>query len=305
MKLVNMIAMAAALFGQHALAATVDLGVASNYNVFVFDSYKSSGWSSIGGAVAVGGDANISSSSIANSAANAFGLVVGGNLTKTYGGINGTAWVGGAVTKPQWDSYSSYSSDSAPINFSAAKTSFAALSDSLAASSATGSVTYKYGSNGYLAGTGSNVEYFSLSGSDLTNISNWEFTNVLAGATLILNVSGSTINLSGGWSGFGNYNVLFNFYDATTVKLNNISFAASILAVDATITGNSGNVTGTVVANGWNNSLTLRNDPFTAFVVASSPVITSPVPEPAPLVLLLIGVAMMFAFRGYKHQISI
>lgn len=295
--------MVAALFSQHAVAETVDLGVASNYNVFVFDSYKSTGWSSIGGAVAVGGNADITSSSIANSAANAYGLVVGGNLTKTYGGVNGTTWVGGTVSKPQWDSYNSYSIDTAPIDFVAAKTSLTSLSDTLAATTATGSAAYSYGTNGTLTGTGSSVEYFSLSGSDLSSITNWDFANVLAGATLIINVSGSSISLTGGWSGFSNYNVLFNFYDATTVNLSNISFAASILAVDATITGSGGNVTGTVVANSWNNSLTLANDTFNAFEVATSPVIPSTVPEPHPLILLLMGLAMIFGYRRYKKRL--
>ena len=43
MKLLSMVVMAVAMFTQHALAETVDLGVANNYNVFVFDNYKSTG----------------------------------------------------------------------------------------------------------------------------------------------------------------------------------------------------------------------------------------------------------------------
>jgi len=298
-----MVVMATALFSQHTLAETVDLGVASNYNVFVFDSYKSTGWSSIGGAVAVGGNADISTSTISNSANNPYGLVVGGNLTKSYGGVNGTTWVGGTVSKPQWDYYNNYSSSAAPIDFAAAKTSFSSLSDKLASTASTGSVSYSYGSTGNLTGTGSSVEYFSVNGSDLTNISNWSFAHVLANATLIINVSGSNISLSGGWSGFSNYNVLFNFYDATTVNLSNISFAASILATDATITGSGGSFIGTAVANSWSNSLTLTNDTFSAFEVANSSVIPSTVPEPHPLMLLLMGLVMIFGYRYYRSKL--
>lgn len=301
MKLVSMVVMAAALFSQHAVAQTVDLGVASNYNVFVFDSYKSTGWSSIGGAVAVGGNADISTSTISNSANNPYGLVVGGNLTKSYGGVNGTTWVGGAVSKPQWDSYNNYSNSDAPIDFAAAKTSFSALSDKLASTASTGTVSYSYGSTGYLTGTGSSVEYFSVNGSDLTNISNWSFANVLANATLIINVSGSNISLSGGWSGFSSYNVLFNFYDATTVNLSNISFAASILATDATITGSGGSFIGTAVANSWSNSLTVSNRAFSSFEMATPAV--SAVPEPNAVILLIMGILMILGYRQFKSRL--
>jgi choice-of-anchor A domain-containing protein len=301
MKFISMAVMAAALFSQHAVAETVDLGVASNYNVFVFDSYKSSGWSSIGGALAVGGNADISTSGIGNSANNPYGLVVGGNLTKSYGGVNGTTWVGGTTTKPQWDYYNNYSSSAAPIDFAAAKTSLSALSDNLAGTAATGTVSYSYGNTGNLTGTGSSVEYFSVDGSDLSNISNWSFANVLANATLIINVSGTNISLSGGWSGFSSYNVLFNFYDATTVNLSNISFAASILATDAAITGSGGSFSGTVVANSWNNSLSVSNRAFSSFEMATPAV--SAVPEPKPLMLLLMGMVMIVGFRLFKDRL--
>ncbi|HWU33600.1 MAG TPA: choice-of-anchor A family protein [Methylovorus sp.] len=301
MKLLSMVLITAAMFTQHAVADTVDLGVASNYNVFVFDSYKSTGWSSIGGALAVGGNADISNSSISNSANNPYGLVVGGNLTKSYGGVNGTTWVGGAVNKPQWDYYNNYSSGAAPIDFTAAKTSFSTLSDKLAATASTGTVSYSYGSTGNLTGTGSSVEFFSVNASDLTNISNWSFANVLANATLIINVSGSSASLTGGWSGFSSYNVLFNFYDATTVNLSNISFAASILATDATITGSGGSFSGTAIANSWSNSLTVTNRAFSGFEMANPSVST--VPEPNALILLIMGILMILGYRQFKNRL--
>lgn len=291
MKLIKSLILTAVFFANHSFANTIDLGAASNYNVFVLGDYQSNNWNSISGAVAVAGNANVSTSTIANSANNSYGLVVGGDLTKSYGNVTGTAWVGGTVTKPQYDPYNNYSTvTTSPIDFAAAKTQLTALSDSLASTASTGSVSYNYGTNGYLSGTGGSVEYFSLTGSDLSNINNWSFSNIASGATLILNVSGSLVNLTGGWSGFGNYNVLFYFYDATSLTLNNINFTASILAVDATLYGASGNVTGTVVANGWNNSLTLGNNQFAS-------VVTTPVPEPHSYALLLMGMVVMFGFR--------
>lgn len=287
MKLIKGLILTAVFFATPSFADTIDLGAASEYNVFVLGDYQSTGWNSISGAVAVGGNADISNSTISNSANNNYGLVVGKNLTKSYGNVTGTAWVGGSVTKPQYDYYNSYSNAvTSPIDFVTAKTQLTALSDSLASTASTGSVSYNYGTNGYLSGTGGSVEYFSLSGADLSNINNWSFSNIASGATLILNVSGSSVNLTGGWSGFGAYNVLFNFYGATSLTLNNINFTASILAVDATLYGSSGNVTGTVVTNGWSNSLTLGNNQFAA-------VVTTPVPEPETYASILAGLALL------------
>ncbi|OAM52790.1 hypothetical protein A7981_04935 [Methylovorus sp. MM2] len=296
MKFGKVLTVAALFFASHVYAETIDLGVAKNYNAFVFNNYQTSGgWSSIAGAVAVGGNANVSSSGIGSSATNAYGLVVGNNLTKSYGNVTGQTWVGGTLTAPQYDAYNNYSHASAPIDFSATKSSLVNLSSSLSAHSATGAVEYKYGSNGYLTGTGSNVEYFTLSGSALSSITNWTFNNILTDATLILNISGTNISLTGGWSGFSSYNTLLNLYDATTINLSGINLSASVLAVGATITGGNGTVTGTVIANNWDNSLTLATgNSFDAVTV------TSPVPEPHTYVLLLIGFGMMLFFSRYR-----
>lgn len=280
-----------------AAADTIDLGVASNYNVFVFDNYQTSqwGWSTIGGAVAVGGNANLTSSGIANSNGNDYAVVVGGNLTKTYNGITGVTWVGGTVNAPQWDSYNNYSSGAAPIDFAAAKSSLSALSSSLYGTTATGSVEYKYGTGGYLTGTNSAIEYFTLSSSDLGSINNWNFSSIASGATLILNISGDYAALTGGWNTFGDYNVLLNFYDATTVNLGGINLSASILATNATITGGSGTVNGTVVANNWNNALTLgANNGFVA--------ITTAVPEPHHYALLLAGLTVILVTAKRRRK---
>lgn len=285
----SMLAVLAAISAP-AAAGTIDLGVASNYNVFVFDGYQ--GRNSIGGAVAVGGSANLSSSSISNTTDNAYALVVGNNLTKEWGNIGGTTWVGGSVTAPQWDWYNNYSTATAsPVDFSAAKSQLTTLSNQLASASATGSVDYKYGTGGYLTGTNASIEYFNLSGSDLLSINNWTLNNIVSGATLILNIAGNSSSLSGGWT-FGNYNVLLNFYEATTVNVGGISLDASILATHAQITGGSGTVNGTIVANAWNNNLDIgANNPFVAVTTLDN--ITAAVPEPHDYALLLAGLGVI------------
>ena len=276
----------------------ISLGVASGYNVFIFDDYYSSnkGWNSIGGALAVGGDANISSSGIANSAANAYGLVVGGDLTKSYDGINGQSWVGGSITKPQWDSYSNYVSGPAPIDFAAAKASLTKLSGDLSAVADTGTSGIKdiYNPNvKVFTGSGADVEFFSLDASQFSSFNTIQFSNVQSDATLIFNLSGSFAELGSQWGAFTgtNYNVLLNFYEATEVRVGSVYLSASILAPNAVITNYwGGDVQGTVVANSWNNSLTLHNDAFTG---VNSPLLTTPVPEPKTSGMLAVGLMLM------------
>lgn len=143
MKLIKGLILTAVFFSTPSFADTIDLGAASNYNVFVFGDYQNNGWNSISGAVAVGGNANVSSSTIANSANNNYGLVVGGDLTKSYGNVTGTTWVGGSVTKPQYDYYNSYSNVvTSPIDFVTAKNQLTVLSDSLASAVSTVPVTF-------------------------------------------------------------------------------------------------------------------------------------------------------------------
>ena len=309
MKLVTVLSLTALfaqpLVSQHALAANepnINLGAASGYNVFVFDDYLNKGWNSIGGALAVGGDANISLSGIANSAANPYGLVAGGNVVKTYGGINGQSWVGGNITKPEWDGYNNYISGPAPIDFAAAKTSLTKLSSDLSDVAMTGSIATKdqYNPNVMVfSGTSADVEFFSMDASQFSSFNTIQFSNLQSDATLIFNLSGTFAELGSQWGVFTNssYNVLLNFYQATEVRVGSVYLSANILAPNAVITNYwGGDVQGTVVANSWNNTLTLHNDAFTA---VNSALLTSPVPEPKTYAMLIAGLMliMMFARR--------
>src|SRR6185312_1029635 len=79
------------------------LGAATGYNVFVFSSYSTSGWTDIEGSTAVGGSfASLGSMGFDQTPGSAdpavSGLVVSGSLSLAGGQVNGDAWVGGATS---------------------------------------------------------------------------------------------------------------------------------------------------------------------------------------------------------------
>ena len=91
-----------------------------------------------------------------------------------------------------------------------------------------------------LTGTDTNTDYFTITSAQLAASTSLKI-NVATGATVIVNVNGTTDTLTGGMSitGTSISNVLFNFYNATSVSLSSIGFEGSILAPDATFIGKS------------------------------------------------------------------
>ncbi|GAB7563174.1 hypothetical protein LG202_12130 [Methylobacillus methanolivorans] len=296
----SMLAVLAAISAP-AAAGTIDLGVASNYNAFIFGDYATNG-NSTAGALAIGGNANINGHSIGNNKSNYYGAVIGGDLggTPWGGSANGNLWVGGTNNKGSNYTVSGHvdtaSTVSAPVDFAAAKTYLTSLSSGLAGVSATGTYAAQDQWNPtskVFTGSGASVEFFSLNASEFSSFNNLAFSSIAAGTTLIFNVAGSSATLGWQWQSLGsNYNVLFNFYEATSVTLQNASLYANILAVDATING-SGNLYGTVVGNTWNNAFTLGNGGFTTAETALFAGVTAAVPEPHDYALLLAGLGVI------------
>jgi len=301
-----------AVLSAPAAAGTIDLGVASNYNAFIFNDFSTYG-NSIGGALAVGNNAFLPSNSIANGSHNQYGLVVGGDLNVPWGGgsLNGNAWIGGNNNAiPQYTisgQVATASTAAAPVDFAAAKTSLTSLSSQLASITATGSYAAQdqWNQNSKIfTGSGASVEFFSLNANDFSSFNNLFFNSIAAGTTLVFNVAGDNASLGWQWQSLGSsYNVLFNFYEASNVTLNSLSINANILAVDATINSGSGNLFGTVIANNWNNSVTLGNGTFAA---ANSPLfntVTAAVPEPHHYALLLAGLMVILVTAKRRRRL--
>lgn len=275
-----------------ATAAPINLGIASNYNAFIFGDFTlNTIGNSVDRALAVGGNALLDASSIGNADGNHYALIVNGDFaaTPTGGSVNGNVWIGG--TNNMSENYTvgghvdTPATAPAPVDFAAARTELSTLSSQIAGMAATGSyvVQDEWNPNNWVfSGSGSEIEYFSLTAGQLDSFNDLFFSSIAAGTTLVFNVSGTEVNLNWQWQVLNNdYNVLFNFYEATSLTIDETELRADVLAVNATVNPGTGRLYGTIVADTWNNSVSL-----------GTPVAVTPVPEPSSYALMLAGIAV-------------
>jgi len=250
---------------------TYDLGAASGFNLFVLDTLVQPS-SDTEGKVAVGGYADLRNYSVGDKLPANSGnvLVVGNHLTF----ISGRVYSGKAVYGNYITSTTAFSADEgifrdSVINFNSAKTHLINLSNQLSALAQTDTVKFEYG-HVELVGHNSSENVFYVDGDMLSAANNFT-VDVPNNSTAIVNVSGKNVSWKGGCSvvGTSKENVLINFYEADTLKLQYINVTASILAPKTVLDFPTGLVSGQAMvrcmfgAGQFNNSLfngTISND---------------------------------------------
>jgi len=286
-----------------AFASSASLGLAGNYNAFIFHDFNSS-YTDTQGRLAIGGDATLAGYGVGTGlAAGTAGdtLAVNGNLTTYNGGqlYQGDARIGGTTTSTNGGftvaKGSLYTNASTPINFDTAKTQYANMATSLSGLAATGTVRNDYGGLKLIGNDSNATQVISLDGSALSS-GNWGL-DILSGIsssdTVVVNVSGTDVTW--GISSVGSTlrahagNVLFNFYEATSLSILGEAFG-SFLAPDADVTGTWGQFNGVLIAGSFDGHTQFHNVGFTGDLPAATPI-------PGSIFLLGTGMLGLLGWR--------
>ncbi len=296
--------------------AATPLGAATTFNVFILGDATQQN-ADTQGRLAVGGNATLTNYDVGLTLGGPVGaaLVVGGNLTYTNGAVHdGDATYGGTLAQtfvafPQGGTFR----QETPLDFAAAGSQLRTLSSYYATLPANGTTTVR---NGVitLTGTDPRLDVFSVSGDAVAGASGLAI-DAPAGATVLVNVSGSAVTLANG--GFDNLtgvtsaHVLFNFAQATSLTLSNVDVGGSILAPSAAITFLPSLVTGALVgaslsSGGQANSGQANTTPFTGCLpVAGGPPAGGPgaaTPELGSGELLATGLLPLGLLALYRRR---
>lgn len=238
-------------------ASSQTLGEANTFNTFILGSFSSTG-SDTQGAVAVGGNMNITSydiNALNSPGAGNTALYVGGNLTSNGGSINnGAYYIGGTNSQTNTGHVNSFLSATPTFDFASASSAVKNLSTGLAALTPNATAGFPpWGGTGlYLTGDGtSGPQVFNLTANQVNTLTYFNYGNLTNGQTLVFNIDGSSLTMNSGNWDFSNYNAIFNFYNATSITYNGAGFKGTMLAPLANVNGASGLIVGEVIAGSW------------------------------------------------------
>jgi choice-of-anchor A domain-containing protein len=276
-------------------ASAASLGNADGYNVFLLGDMTQNNTDSEG-KVAVGGNVNLSSFATGmNLSGNSDMLVVGGNVnypsgTVGQGGNGGIVYGGNLNTTAQLD-YGSDRQENLTGFFGQASQQLNQLSDRLFGLSTTnGATSQRNYSTLNLTGTNTAFNLFNVSAADFQGANSWQF-NVPGSATVVVNISGGNVNWQNtgfALNGLNRNQILYNFAQTTALTLSGIGIQGSILAPDAAVNFNNGQVNGQLIAQGLSGTGQTNLDNFAGNL-------PDPIDDPAavPTPALLPGLVAM------------
>lgn len=290
------VAVTTACAGQAAQAGVLDLSAPiGNANVYAIKNFTSNS-SDTEGAIVAGGNVTLSGYRVNGNDVDAFdnySLVAGGKVSLSNGNIVNGKTYGGAGVSVTSGTHAGVTTVN-PVDFKAAESYYKTLAMSLDALANTGTVK-AVANKTVISGSGKGgVDVFDVSGNIFLTGSEWKLENLVDKQTLIFNVSGTTAGFNPDgieFASLSGYNVLFNFYQATTLDPSGV--IGSILAPYATVTKNWAQVNGNVIVDTWDSTIQINaNHYFTAVDVPGLNTGTSTaVPEPASIALVLAGLA--------------
>ncbi len=299
-------AMAVALLFQIAPSHASILGVAGDFNGFVFGNLTSAGQDTEG-RLAVGGNFTASNYAVGSGGIGPAVpitnprtdvLVVGGDMNAIglWQVFNGNAVWGTSLTAaPTTANGITY--QGTPVDFAAAQVDLLAKSAYWATLPTNASVVYDGYSTLTLTATNPGLNVFNVPENFWEVTSNKVILNPNPNATLLINILGTDISQANGMSYNGSSspssahsNVLFNYADATTLNISSMAVLGSVLAPQAALTISGGGINGNGIAASAHQQ---NGGEFHNFAFTGDLPYVNPAPEPTSLVivggLMLIG----------------
>jgi choice-of-anchor A domain-containing protein len=307
-----------------AVAGLVNLGAASDYNVFIHQDFSATS-SDVEGRLAAGGVLSISSYSVNIKDGTQLyadtglypAVVTGGDLVFSNGQIAGNVYVGGNYTPISSASITNGTvtvGGPSPIDFDIEFEKLNTLAPNLASIGANSSANVEYSTQRLVGsgqnGVGSDLHVFSLDASDMKS-SDYLLSQVDKDDTVLLNISGTDIITSYGNFGGSDFsladmsdNIIFNFYEAENLTINAALFG-SILAPKAHVSAPWGVIWGQVIANSWEGNTQINDSPFVSNIPEQTPssLKTKNVPEPSSVIIF--GLTLLTLTLGRKTKQSI
>jgi choice-of-anchor A domain-containing protein len=276
------------------------------YNALVFGAFSDT--ADFGGGIAAKGSLTISNTSVANSLLGeafadfpgGYTLVAGGNLSATSGTLAvGDAYGGGSSNNFSLTMAGGYSYTHAPaadpLDFSTLQSNADNTSATLKAKTATGSCVFDGSATTTCTANAAGMNYITVT--DPTILGSNRTVNIVLGSSnsfVVINVAGTTDTITNfgmtingsGVNGDATtslaHNVLFNYYQATSVSINSV--LGSLLAPYASVSSASGQIDGNLIATSFNGPTELHNFGFEG---------TIPTSAPEPMSLIMIGCGML------------
>ena len=278
-----------------AQADTISLGTAGDYNVFVFNQFTSSN-SDTQGRIAAGGNVSLMNYGVGSGLSSPYdgnSLVVGGDLFYRNGQIQaGAVEVGGSADVNNSVGIGSGSLDDnvskLSVSFDETKKELGQLSQDLSQMTATGTAELQYSTLRLTGDATSNVQVFNFNASALAGASGIALsTSIPSDAYIIFNILGKNASMTNqGQQALSSLSdrVIFNFINAELLTLSGISVQGTILAPNAHVDGNNGNLEGTLIADSFSGSLEFHDNKFTDLGGGGGG--SGETPEPATMLLL-------------------